>query len=206
MRKNLTPVTALLLAVFLAVLVFTCVSCKDSKSEPVPEPTLPSSTAGKLDRLVSVMMEQNDIPGVIAGVWIAGVGSWTTAVGLSDIREGGAGRDGPPVPHRQYHQDLRRHGDPATRGRGEAEPGRQAREVRQGLQVRGRDDRPADAATTPAASSPTTTPPGSSSRPSRNRSATGVRGSWSTWPGRVSRASHRAPNGNTATAISFSWG
>lgn len=88
MRKNMTPVTVFLLVAVLAAMMLACVSCRDSKPEPVPEPGLSPETEEKLDRLVSVMMEQNSIPGVIAGAWVPGEGSWVRAVGQSDIEKG----------------------------------------------------------------------------------------------------------------------
>ena len=68
--------------IWLVTVVLTCGSCKNSE--------LPSSTVEKLDQLLSLMMEQNNIPGAIAGVWVQKEGSWVKAAGTSDIETGTA--------------------------------------------------------------------------------------------------------------------
>ena len=56
--------------------------------------------------------------------------------------DGGADHARRPLPHRQRQQDLRRHGDPAARRRGQAQPGRHPRAVRAGHCQRGPDHDP----------------------------------------------------------------
>jgi len=51
------------------------------------QPRLPKETEAKLDRLLKMMMEQNGIPGAVAGVWVGGK-AWTKAEGKADIEKG----------------------------------------------------------------------------------------------------------------------
>jgi len=78
------------LAAVLASMLLTCSSCKESQLETVPQAELPSGVTDKLDRLVSALMEQNNIPGAIAGVWVNGEGAWIKAAGIADLQEGTA--------------------------------------------------------------------------------------------------------------------
>ncbi|MFH1149236.1 MAG: serine hydrolase domain-containing protein [Actinomycetota bacterium] len=48
----------------------------------------PAETEKKLDRLVAMMMEQYGIPGAVAGAWVPGEGTWTTAAGKADTKTG----------------------------------------------------------------------------------------------------------------------
>lgn len=70
---------ALFLAAYLAALAFTCASCGETG--------LPQGTTKKMDTLLKKIMDQYKIPGAIAGAWIPGSGSWTKAVGESDVKK-----------------------------------------------------------------------------------------------------------------------
>lgn len=80
MRKKLRSLTALLLAAATAFAVLTSCSCGTQKFSPEIEQ--------KLDRLLSVMMEQNGIPGAVAGIWVPGEGAWVSAKGKADVKAG----------------------------------------------------------------------------------------------------------------------
>jgi D-alanyl-D-alanine carboxypeptidase len=70
----------LLLALVMALASVTCVSCGT--------PRFPADIETKLDKLLSVLMEQNGIPGAVAGVWVPGRGTWVKAAGEADIDAG----------------------------------------------------------------------------------------------------------------------
>jgi len=44
-------------------MLLACSSCKESQPEAVPQAELPSGVTDKLERLVSALLEQNNIPG-----------------------------------------------------------------------------------------------------------------------------------------------
>jgi D-alanyl-D-alanine carboxypeptidase len=53
-----------------------------------PEGDLPIELQDELQTALDGVMSEYDVPGAVAGVWIPGEGSWTTAAGLADV-EGG---------------------------------------------------------------------------------------------------------------------
>ncbi|MCS5721245.1 beta-lactamase family protein [Herbiconiux sp. CPCC 203407] len=53
-----------------------------------PEGDLPVELQAELQTALDGVMSEYGVPGAVAGVWIAGEGSWTTAAGLADV-EGG---------------------------------------------------------------------------------------------------------------------
>ncbi len=55
---------------------------------PSVEGALPAALQAELQAAVDETVMQYDVPGAVAGVWIPGEGSWTTAVGLADIENG----------------------------------------------------------------------------------------------------------------------
>jgi D-alanyl-D-alanine carboxypeptidase len=80
MKKSVKSITSLLLMATMVVLVLAGGSCGS--------PGFPSSVEKKLDRLLSVIMEQSGIPGAVAGIWVPGEGTWVRAVGKSDVKSG----------------------------------------------------------------------------------------------------------------------
>ncbi len=50
-----------------------------------PEGELPAELRTELQAALERVMAEYDVPGAAAGVWIPGVGSWTTAAGLADV-------------------------------------------------------------------------------------------------------------------------
>jgi D-alanyl-D-alanine carboxypeptidase len=52
------------------------------------EPTFPAEVQAALDAILARATAPGTNPGVIAGAWVAGRGSWTRAVGVSDIATG----------------------------------------------------------------------------------------------------------------------
>ncbi|MHB8895187.1 MAG: serine hydrolase domain-containing protein [Candidatus Geothermincolia bacterium] len=70
----------LLIAITVVAVTLTCVSCGSQQ--------LPSGVVSKLDRLLKVIMEQNGIPGAVAGAWVPGKGTWVRAAGKADIKTG----------------------------------------------------------------------------------------------------------------------
>lgn len=63
----------------LVTVSFVC-GCGDSQ--------LPEKTVTRLDKLLSVVMEQNGIPGAVAGVWIPDSGTWIKTAGKSNVETG----------------------------------------------------------------------------------------------------------------------
>lgn len=68
-----TFITGLALASF-SILSFSCA-----------EPSFSSETQSEMEKAVSETISAEDIPGVIAGVWIPGEGEWVEAAGEADI-------------------------------------------------------------------------------------------------------------------------
>ena len=50
-----------------------------------PEGKLPAALQSELQSALKQVMTEYDVPGAVAGVWVPGKGSWTTAAGLADI-------------------------------------------------------------------------------------------------------------------------
>ncbi|MFB2583739.1 serine hydrolase domain-containing protein [Herbiconiux liukaitaii] len=50
-----------------------------------PEGELPEALQAELQRALDTVMAEYDVPGAVAGVWVPGEGSWTTAAGLADV-------------------------------------------------------------------------------------------------------------------------
>ncbi|MBU1670778.1 MAG: beta-lactamase family protein [Actinobacteria bacterium] len=75
-RLNMVLVTVLAGALALAA----CSSCGTKR--------FPAETEKKLNKLLAMMMEQNGIPGAVAGAWVPGEGTWTTAAGKADTKTG----------------------------------------------------------------------------------------------------------------------
>lgn len=56
-----------------------------SARPPAPAGELPDALQTELQAALEATMAEYDVPGAVAGVWIPGEGSWTTAAGLADI-------------------------------------------------------------------------------------------------------------------------
>jgi D-alanyl-D-alanine carboxypeptidase len=80
MRKSLKCCTAGAVAAVMVVMAIFCGSCGAGR--------FPVSVEKKLDRLLSVMMEQYQIPGAVAGAWVPGRGAWVKSAGKADVRAG----------------------------------------------------------------------------------------------------------------------
>jgi D-alanyl-D-alanine carboxypeptidase len=52
------------------------------------EGELPAALQSELEAVLDETMAEYDVPGAVAGVWIPGEGSWTSAAGLADIENG----------------------------------------------------------------------------------------------------------------------
>lgn len=52
-----------------------------------PEGELPADLQTKLQTAVKATMAKYNVPGAVAGVWIPGEGSWTTAQGLANVKD-----------------------------------------------------------------------------------------------------------------------
>lgn len=50
-----------------------------------PKGELPAALQSQLQSALKQVMTEYDVPGAVAGVWVPGEGSWTTAAGLADI-------------------------------------------------------------------------------------------------------------------------
>ena len=50
-----------------------------------PDGELPAALQSELQSALKQVMTEYDVPGAVAGVWVPGKGSWTTAAGLADI-------------------------------------------------------------------------------------------------------------------------
>lgn len=53
-----------------------------------PEGELPAELQSELQAALDETMKENDVPGAVAGVWIPGQGSWTSATGIADLESG----------------------------------------------------------------------------------------------------------------------
>lgn len=80
MKKYAGKFAVMVMVAFLIGSVVLCSSCGKQQ--------LPEKTAKQLGKLLSVMMEQNGIPGAVAGVWIPGKGSWVKTAGKSNVETG----------------------------------------------------------------------------------------------------------------------
>ena len=70
----------LLVGTLLAVVVLSCSSCG--------APSFSTEVQQKMEKVVDEVMSEENIPGVIVGVWIPGEGTWTKAKGKADIETG----------------------------------------------------------------------------------------------------------------------
>lgn len=84
-------------AVGVAASVIAVLALAGCAASPAPEPTsaaptgdsaLPEELQAELQAALEDTMAEYDVPGAIAGVWIPGEGSWTTAAGVADIASG----------------------------------------------------------------------------------------------------------------------
>lgn len=53
-----------------------------------PDGELPAALQADLQAAVDGVMARFDVPGAVAGVWVPGEGSWTTAAGMADLENG----------------------------------------------------------------------------------------------------------------------
>ncbi|KRA23353.1 hypothetical protein ASD65_02175 [Microbacterium sp. Root61] len=60
-------------------------AASSSARPPAPDGELPAALQEELQAALEATMAEYDVPGAVAGVWIPGEGSWTTAAGLADI-------------------------------------------------------------------------------------------------------------------------
>ncbi len=68
----------------LAVLLAGCASAADPASSPEPA-GVPTPLDTALTDALAAAMAEYDVPGAVAGVWLADGGSWTSAQGLADL-------------------------------------------------------------------------------------------------------------------------
>src|SRR5215212_4205523 len=62
----------------------------------------------KVDDLIAQAMQDNNLPGVVVGVWTPDEGEYVSAQGHRKPRHGESAGAGGPVPDRQHHQDAYR--------------------------------------------------------------------------------------------------
>jgi D-alanyl-D-alanine carboxypeptidase len=87
-RSRWMPWAGILLSVFL---VFSISAC-GGESEPAV-PTFSEDLQAQMRQIVEDSMAQQEIPGVIVGVWVPGEGEWVEAFGEADIETGRAMTD-----------------------------------------------------------------------------------------------------------------
>jgi D-alanyl-D-alanine carboxypeptidase len=85
------PPATVRLAAFLALLflVFSLASC-GGKDEPEPAPSFSDDLLAQMRQVVVGIMQAENIPGVIVGVWVPGQGEWVEAFGEANIETGRA--------------------------------------------------------------------------------------------------------------------
>ncbi len=78
MKRVYKSAAVLLLVGAMVAAALACGSCGS--------PRFARDVEEKLDRLLAVTMEQNGIPGAVAGVWVPGKGTWVKAAGKADVK------------------------------------------------------------------------------------------------------------------------
>ncbi|MBC7229600.1 MAG: beta-lactamase family protein [Actinobacteria bacterium] len=84
-RKRFARMAAVLLLI--AALATASLSCGDKQAA---EPSFDEATQQQIEKIITDAMAAENIPGVIAGVWVDGRGTWTGALGTADTATGEA--------------------------------------------------------------------------------------------------------------------
>ncbi len=95
-RPFLVPAVVVTALVTVGTLLSACAATTVADSAPVPSITRPAAPAGQLSAglqselqaALEQTMKENDVPGAVAGVWIPGQGSWTSATGVANVDSG----------------------------------------------------------------------------------------------------------------------
>lgn len=76
-KEALRQLVPLLAVALMAVMALSLCSCGTS--------SFSLETQGEMEKAVDEVMEKDNIPGVIVGVWVPGRGEWVTARGVADV-------------------------------------------------------------------------------------------------------------------------
>ncbi len=77
-----------LTVVALLMPALTLVACGTAPASPTSTDRFPAEVEAQMAQIVKDQMTQSLMPGVIAGVWIPGRGTWIHAVGVADLESG----------------------------------------------------------------------------------------------------------------------
>lgn len=90
------PLLVPAVVVTLGTLLSACAATTAEGTSPAPAITRPAAPEGELSAglqsqlqaALDETMQENGVPGAVAGVWIPGQGSWTSATGVADVESG----------------------------------------------------------------------------------------------------------------------